>query len=328
MDSPLTTYSNYTSLNLNCANGTYTDHRRGARGTGCKYNLVDTYQPDAAPAEALFVQRPPELPPERECRRLRHRQLFARAMSASRAAPRGHPCTQPFGGAPALASSNPGIVLPVWICPTGANCADPAAVGRRLNPNNPYAAAFAGDPANGAARIYYLFGDIPAGSDRTNEVIRGAAGLKGLFGGDWNWRVEAVGARDNLRSTQYGFLNIANLLNAINTGATTSSIRRRTRPPCALGLADRTTPSHSSLMSLDASITKTLWTLPGGDMQLAFGAQIRKEVLVNNNQNAKLDTYGLTTSSAFGKHTVKAGYLRSRRAGARQPRAQHLGPLR
>jgi iron complex outermembrane receptor protein len=70
-----------------------------------------------------------------------------------------------------------------------------------------------------------------------------------------------------------------------------------------------TTPSHSTMYSLDGSITKTLWALPGGDMQLALGAQIRKEELVNNNQNAKLDTYSLTTSSAFGKHTVTAGYF-------------------
>ena len=37
--------------------------------------------------------------------------------------------TQPFGGSPALASSNPGIVLPVYICPSGVNCANPATRG-------------------------------------------------------------------------------------------------------------------------------------------------------------------------------------------------------
>jgi iron complex outermembrane receptor protein len=94
--------------------------------------------------------------------------------------------------------------LPVWICTAGVNCADPTAPGRRLNPNNPFAAAYATDPANGAARIYYLFGDIPAGSERSNEVIRGTFGLKGSFGDDWNWRVDAVGARDNLKITQHG----------------------------------------------------------------------------------------------------------------------------
>ena len=72
---------------------------------------------------------------------------------------------------------------------------------------------------------------------------------------------------------------------------------------------DKTTPSHSSMMSLDASITKSLFALPGGDVQLAVGGQVRKELLENNNQNVRLDTYGLTTASAFGKHTVSAAFF-------------------
>ncbi len=55
---------------------------------------------------------------------------------------------------------------------------------------------------------------------------------------------------------------------------------------------------------------------------------MRQEELVSNNQNAKLDTYTLTTSSAFGKHTVSAGYFELLAPGARQARDQRLGPLR
>ncbi len=42
---------------------------------------------------------------------------------------------------------------------------------------------------------------------------------------------------------------------------------------------------------------------------VAIGGQVRHEKLENNNQNAALDTYSLTTSSAFGEHTVSAGYF-------------------
>jgi iron complex outermembrane receptor protein len=148
-------------------------------------------------------------------------------------------------GAPAAVRSDPALrrrpgagfvqpgYRPAGLCLLDRRQLRHPAAGRRLNPNNPYAAAFAADPANGAARLYYLFGDIPAGSDRDNEVIRGAIGFNGSFGDDWNWRVEAVGARDNLSLTQHGVLSIAGVANAINTGATTSSTRRRTRPPCA-----------------------------------------------------------------------------------------------
>ncbi|MBW8858789.1 MAG: TonB-dependent receptor, partial [Caulobacter sp.] len=301
-------YSEYTSLGLGtCLAGTYTVTTGGARGTGCKYDLVDLYN---------------QIQPKQERYALNSRLSFKLGENVEgyvtgsysydfvsiKNQPRALRNTQPFGGSPALASSNPGIVLPVYICSAGANCA--TAADRRLNPNNPYATAFANDPSNGAARIYYLFGDIPAGSDRTNEVYRGAAGLKGDIGGDWNWRVDAVAARDNLKIEQYGYLNIANLLKSINTGSydfanpgnNTQSVRDFISPTV-------TTPSHSTMYSLDASITKELWELPGGTMQLAVGGQVRKEELVNNNQNAKLDTYSLTTSSAFGKHTVTAGYF-------------------
>ncbi|SFJ62509.1 iron complex outermembrane recepter protein [Caulobacter sp. UNC279MFTsu5.1] len=303
-------YSNYTSLGLGtCLAGTYTSTSGGSRGTGCKYDLVDLYN---------------QIQPKQERYALNGRLSFKLGENVEgyvagsysydfvsiKNQPRALRNTQPFGGSASLASTNPGIVLPVWICTSGANCADPTAAGRRLNPNNPYAATFAGDPSNGAARIYYLFGDIPAGSDRTNEVYRGTAGLKGDFGGDWNWRIDAVAARDNLKIEQYGFLNIANLLKSINTGSydfvnpgnNTQTVRDFISPTV-------TTPSHSTMYSLDASITKELWELPGGTMQLAVGGQVRKEELVNNNQNAKLNTYSLTTSSAFGKHTVTAGYF-------------------
>lgn len=301
------TYSNYTALGLGtCLAGTYTATTGGARGTGCKYDLVDLYNQIAPKQERYAVNG-----------RLSFKfndnvegyvtGSYSRDFVSIKNQPRALRNTQPFGGSPALASTNPGIVLPVWICSAGANCA--SAADRRLNPNNPYATAGA-DPATNAARIYYLFGDIPAGSDRTNEVFRSTAGLKGDFGGDWNWRIEGAAAKDKLKIEQYGYLNIANLLSAINTGSydfvnpgnNTATVRNFISPTV-------TTPSHSTMLSLDASITKALWTLPGGDMQLAVGGQIRKEKLENNNQNAKLDTYSLTTSSAFGEHTVSAGYV-------------------
>ena len=298
------------SLNLNCANGTYTVTTGAAQGTGCKWDLVDVYR-QIQPLQKRYAFN------GRLSMRLNENieAYAAGSYSNSYVSIKGAPTairqTQPFGGAPAVASSNPGIVLPVWICTSGVNCAtDLTSPGRRLNPNNPFATAFANDPSNGAARIYYLFGDIPAGSDRSNEVIRGNFGLKGSFGDDWNWSVDAVGARDNLKITQHGLLNIANLMTSINTGSynfvdpsqNTQAVRNFVAP-------DKTTPSHSSMMSLDGLITKSLWALPGGDLQVGVGAQIRKEILENNNQNVRLDTYGLTTASAFGKHIVKAAFF-------------------
>ncbi len=303
--SPFT--SQYDALNLNCTNGTFTVTTGAAQGTSCKYNLQDLYN-QISPLQKRMAFNGRLSVRLSENIEAYATGSFSRNEVNIRSAPQSTRLRQPFGAAASLASNNPGMVLPVWICSTGTNCA--VATDRRLNPNNPYAAAYANDPANGAARIYYLFSDIPVSSARRNDVIRGTAGLSGDFGGDWNWRIEAVGAKDNLRLTQRGYLNIANTLKAINTGSynfvdpskNTAAVRQSISP-------DITTPSSSSLMSLEGSITKRLWTLPGGDMQLAVGAQVRREELNNRNQNARLDTWTLTTSSAAGEHTVSAGYF-------------------
>ena len=210
---------------------------------------------------------------------------------------------------PLVATSNPGIVLPVYICSAGVNCA--TAADRQLNPNNPYAAAFAADPANGAARIYYLFGDIPAGSERTNEVYRFTAGLNGSFGDDWNWRVEGVvcarqSGADPARPHQHRRAAQRDQHGLVQFRQSVAEQRRRCATPRAR--QDHAVLLVDSTRSMPRS-SKTLVDLPGGPLQFAIGGQVRREKLDNNNQNAALDTYGLTTSSAFGQHTVWAGYF-------------------
>jgi iron complex outermembrane receptor protein len=291
-----------------CANGTYTVSSGSVQGTGCKHNLPDEF------FEIQPLQQRYSVNGRLSVRLSDAVEAYATG-SYSRdrveifnASPAGVRQTQPYGASPSLASSNPGIVLPVYICSSGVNCA--TAADRRLNPNNPYASAYAADPANGAARIYYLFGDLPFGSIRTNKVLRATAGVNGHFGGGWNFRVEGMAAKDDLALEQYGWLNIAGLLKAINTGSynfvnpalNSQAVRDQISPTIR-------TPSYSSNVSLDASLSKSFFTLPGGPVNVAIGGQVRRETLVNRNQNADLATYGLSTSSAFGRHTVAAGFF-------------------
>ncbi|RYD64242.1 MAG: TonB-dependent receptor, partial [Sphingomonadales bacterium] len=296
----------YTALGLaNCTRGTFTI----AAGTGCKYNLTDMYRQLQPLQERYSVSG-------RISARVSDNieayltGSFSRSDVSIQGLPSAIRQTQPFGASPALATSNPGIVLPVYICPTGVNCANPATPGRTLNPNNPYATAYAADPNNGAARIYYLFGDIPGGSDRRNDVYRFTGGLNGTFGDDWGWRVEGVYARDELRLTQHGLLNIAALRQAINTGSYNFVNPQLNTEATRAALApDKVTRSFSQMYGGDVSVTKALFDLSGGPLQVAVGGQVRHEELENNNQNAALDTYGLTTASAFGEHTVSAAYF-------------------
>ena len=296
----------YTTLNLNnCSGGTYTV-AGASGGTGCKHN--NTYEfAQVQPFQERFSftgRLSMRLSDDVEAYVLgsySHSQVNIRATAPAIRQ------RQPYGAPPTTASNNPGIVLPVWICGSGTDCV--SAADRRLNPNNPYASAYAADPANGAARIYYLFGDIPAGTERGNEIIRGVVGLKGSFGDNWNWRAEAVGARDNLELNAFGVVNIAGLKQAVSTGAynfvnpeqNTDAVRQLIAP-------NITARSNTSLASFDASISHAFFNLPGGPFQVAVGGQIRRETLENPGLNPNRANYA-NTAAAFGKRTVSAGYF-------------------
>ncbi|MBU3077044.1 TonB-dependent receptor plug domain-containing protein [Sphingomonas quercus] len=296
----------YTTLGLgNCPNGTFTV-AGAAGGTGCRYDLQNTYsqiQPDQerySVTGRLSVRISDNIEGYVSG-------SFSRNIVDIRALPAPIRQQQPYGASPAMSSTAPGVVLPVYICSAGINCV--TAADRRLNPNNPYAAAFANDPAAGAARIYYRFGDIPVGTHRQNEVLRAAAGLRGSVGDDWNWQVDAVAAKDNLDITNRGVVDIAGLKSAINTGAynfvnpalNTQAVRDQISPTY-------TTHSYTSMVSLDASVSKSLMDLPGGPLQIAVGGQVRHEV--QNNPGINPDKLKFAnTAASFGKHTVSAGYF-------------------
>ena len=265
----------FTSLTplANCAYGTYSEN--GTRvGTACRHDLTREYA-QITPLQERYdaVARASFRLGDNVEGYLAGSYAHSRVNIIS--PPRAVRQNQAFGGSPSTSTTNPGIVLPVYICSSGVNCA--TAADRQLNPNNPYAAAYANNPAAGAARLYYLFGDIPAGSNRVNEVYRITGGLHGNFGDSWNWNVEAGYSRADLNLTQYGWANLNGLVKAINTGAynfvnpslNTAAVRNMVAPPI-------TTRSNSSELTVDASISRTLFTLPGGDVRMAVGGQYRK----------------------------------------------------
>ena len=289
-----------------CARGTYTLTAGAAQGTGCRHDLADEY--------AIIQPRQQRYSTTARLTARLSDQLEAFA-SASYShsdlsivgGPAGIQQPQPFGGRAALASSNPGIVLPMYVCASGVNCA--TAADRRLNPNNPYAVPGA-DPSLSAARIFYSFGDIPAGTDRYLDVFRTTAGISGKLGNGFSYRLNGVYARDNFSVTQHGAIQIQGLLDAINTGAydfvhpaeNSAAVRAQISP-------DRTTPSYSTVATIGGSLLKSVMALAGGDLNMGAGFQLRRETLMNRNQNADLSYYGLNTSSARGRQSVNAGFF-------------------
>ena len=309
-----TTVGQYQTLNLgNCQRGTYTV-AGAAGGVGCQHDNTYEYS-QILPKQVRYSAN------GRISARLGSdiegyvEGIYAHDEVTILGAPRPIRATQPFGGSPNLASSNPGLALPVYVCSAGVNCA--TAADRQLNPNNPFAAL------GSSARLYYLFGDIPQYTVRRNDLYRVASGVNGSLGNGYNFTIEGVYARDNFSVENHGNLNITNVLNAINTGAynfvnpqlNTAAVRNFIAPTY-------TTPSYSAEASLDASISKTFLQLPGGDLQVLVGAQVRREN-EHNNSNNPVGTvtvpggatytsplfFTANTSAAFGRHTVSSGFF-------------------
>ncbi len=304
----------YYALNTsNCANGTFTV-LGAAGGTACRHDNTYEYAQILPKQQRYSANFKASFKVSDQIEGFLEG-IYSHSEVLTRGTPRGIRATQPFGGSPNLASSNPGIVLPVYVCAAGVNCA--TATDRRLNPNNPFAAL--GEPG----RVYTLFGDIPQYTDRNNDLYRIAGGVSGTFGSGYNFRLEGVYAKDNFQVENHGNLNITNLLQAINTGAYNfvdpSQNTQATRDSIA---PVYTTKSYTALASLDASISKSFFELPGGPLQVLIGGQVRREN-ENNRSNNPVGTvtipggatftsplfYTANTSSAKGRHTVEAGYF-------------------
>ena len=174
----------------------------------------------------------------------------------------------------------------------------------QLNPNNPFAAA------GQSALIYYRFGDIAASTTTNSHVLRGAAGINGSFGDGWTYSADITAAHSWLDITQRGLLNIAGLTNAINTGSynfvnpdqNSAAVRSALSP-------DVMNSATSDLDMIQGVITKDLFQLPGGALQLGVGGSVRYEKVNDPNQNANLATINLNSYSASGSHTVSSAYF-------------------
>ncbi|MES3084444.1 TonB-dependent receptor domain-containing protein [Sphingomonas faeni] len=197
-------------------------------------------------------------------------------------------------GSPSLIrSANPvntqNIVLPALL----ANGTD--------NPNNPF---------NTPAAIRYRFGDIASSSEYKNHVIRAAAGIDGQFGEGWGYSATITAAHSWLDITQDGYLNLAGLQTAITSGSynfvnpelNTAAVRAAVSPTVR-------SQATSDLDMVQGVITKDLFQLPGGALQLGVGGSVRYEAQNDPSQNPDFTTINLNQFSAVGNRTVESAYF-------------------
>ena len=187
------------------------------------------------------------------------------------------------------------LSLPVYVCPRGTAVCD--ATTGRLNPNNPFAAQ------GQVAQLLGFLPDTTVSNATRNRVYRAAAGVNGTVFGDWDYRVDMTAMHSDLRRTQSGYVYIQHLLDVIADG----SYNFRDPSQNSQAVRDYLTPtnivdSSSDLFQAQASVSKALFNLPGGPVQLALGGSVFYEAV--NAPSANSDVNGPTqryfTINAFG----------------------------
>lgn len=199
------------------------------------------------------------------------------------------------------------VLLPIYVCPRGTVVACTAANGR-LNPNNPFAAA------GQQARLLNRY-DRTMEDDTVANSFRYTAGISGSFGNGWNYTFDATHSDVYLKYTSKNYINARHLLdviadgsyNFINPDANSQAVRDYLSPTVV-------TDSVSRLTQFQGTLSHALFTLPGGDLQVAIGAAYRKESIDNPSGNAPNDLdpydrfYRLNSVSVIGRRSVKSAF--------------------
>ena len=156
-------------------------------------------------------------------------------------------------------------------------------------------------------------------SETRNRAYRVAGGFKGTFSdgflNGWGYDVAATAMHVDLRRTQRGYIYIQHLLDVIadgtynfaNPSATPESVLNYLKPT-------NVAPASSDLVHAQASLTGSLFKLPGGDVKLAAGISAHYEAVdapsANPDYNGPTQRY--FTLNAFGtkgERRVYAGFF-------------------
>ena len=210
---------------------------------------------------------------------------------------------------PAYSTSNGATLLrlPVYVCARGTATCD--ATNGTLNPNNPFAAQ--GQEAA-------IIGRLPTSTEyneSVSQVFRAAAGIKGDFGDDWHYQVDGTAMVSKLKTTAKGYVYIQHLLDVIADG----SYNFMNPSATSQETLDYLTPtqinhSKTQLYQGQASLSKDVFDLPGGPLQVAVGVAARYESLNNPSGNPDYDGqteryFRLNAFGAKGHRDVESAYF-------------------
>jgi len=210
-------------------------------------------------------------------------------------------------GAPNAPGSAP-LALPVYICPrTTVGACD--ATNGTLNPQNPFAAQ---------GQVARLIGTVPnliQTSGTRSRVYRLAAGINGTFGDSWEYRVNAVGMINDLNRRYDGYVYIQHLLDVIKDGSF-NFVNPFANSKATMDYLSPhlDAPARSEMYQIDANLTRSFFNLPGGPLQVAVGASVRKESVnapsANSDANGPTQRYFIINAfGTIGSRWVESPYV-------------------
>jgi iron complex outermembrane receptor protein len=112
-----------------------------------------------------------------------------------------------------------------------------------------------------------------------SDVFRGIIGIDGILGGEgnWNWNAAVGYIRSELDEGRTGYIRFSALQDALNNG--TFRIDRTLNSPDVLASISPTLvrTATNSISLADATVSGSLFELPGGDLGIAIGTEYRRE---------------------------------------------------
>lgn len=208
----------------------------------------------------------------------------------------------------------PSLFLPVYICAAGQGTTTNLNTGcdatnGTLNPNNPFAAA------GNRAQILATY-DRPREVSTEARSLRAAMGLQGTVMEDWNYTVEATISNVQLDVINRNVLIPGRILDAVARGTynflNPSLNSEEARNFIAPVQSNR---SNSDLWQVSATVSRSLFELPGGPLQVAVGGSYRHESINNPSANpANADDpsaryFVLNAVGAVGSRNVLSGFF-------------------
>ena len=168
------------------------------------------------------------------------------------------------------------------------------------HPDNPF--------ANARSAVGFRLDQSTNASENINESYRLLAGLRGSVG-TWDWESAVLWNRAERTSRNYGMLYLPTMQRIMTENR---SIADTIADPTATRDVEDT--GFAQVKQFDAKASTTIGKLPGGDIGLAFGGEIRQEQigLTPDQATQRGDIIGLANSSADGSRTVKSAFVELR----------------